>query len=64
MKYLVVIALFLSSCTISVVDKRLPREEVQAAFGERDKVLEGYAKLLNSHQERLNKLDPPKEGKK
>lgn len=46
MKKMIVLALFLSSCTVNVMDKRLTREEVALAFKQRDAVLEGIATKL------------------
>lgn len=45
MKYLL-LALFLSGCTVSVVDKRVTREELAAAFKQRDDAIEVLAEKI------------------
>lgn len=42
----IVSAALLAGCTISVVDKRLTREEVAAAFKQRDNALMGLAQTV------------------
>ena len=43
-------ALILTSCTVTVEDKRLTREEVAAAFQERDKALSVLSAAVKSLQ--------------
>jgi hypothetical protein len=49
--------LSLSGCTINLVDKRLSREEVAAAFKQRDAAIEGLAQAIKE-------LQPKEEEKK
>lgn len=49
--------LSLSGCTINLVDKRLSREEVAAAFKQRDELIVGLA-------EAIKELQPKEEEKK
>ena len=47
---LALVALILTSCTVTVEDKRLTREEVAAAFQERDKALSVLSAAVKSLQ--------------
>ena len=54
---LILCALTLGGCTVTVVDSRLSREEVAKAFQQRDQVLETIVAKLKA-------LEPKKESKK
>lgn len=42
----VIMLLGLSACTVNIVDKRLTRDEVAAAFAQRDQIFKAIAKEL------------------
>lgn len=42
------LTLFLCSCTVRVVDSRMTREELVAAFGQRDQMLSALASKITS----------------
>lgn len=44
-------AFFLSACTIQIEDKRLTREEVAAAFAQRDHIFKAMAKEIQALKE-------------
>ena len=46
MRKWLILALVLCGCTINITDKRLSREEIRAAFDQRDKVLTGMGKEI------------------
>lgn len=41
-----VVIVLLSACTVQIEDKRLPREEVAAAFKQRDEAIVGLTKAV------------------
>jgi len=50
MRYCLIVAVLLAGCTINIVDKRLTREDVAAAFKERDAVLMTIVNQLKKNQ--------------
>lgn len=50
MKLVLIATLFLSGCTVKVVDSRLSREEVAAAFKQRDEAMGIMAKAIKELQ--------------
>jgi len=64
MKLLFVItALFLSACTVRVTDSRLTREEVAAAFAQRDAALDTIVAEIKQIKKTLQQKDKQHEHK-
>ena len=64
MRSLVIVCLLLSACTINVVDNRFTREEVLAAFAERDEMIGKLAVVIDTMQKEKKSASPTRLEKK